>query len=219
MIVKGLRVKFGDKVILDDISFELKQGITMLLGPNGSGKTTLLRSIIGMIKAEGEIDVDEDLSYSPAEFYSPRMKVIEVLTAGKKKGEYIKYVKLLGIEKFLDRDFSTLSSGEKKLVLVAKALSEGNLVLMDEPFSNMDFANKYKLIKILNQLKEEKQFLITVHELDLVNYADEVLVLKRGRIVFKGSPKDLSEDLLSEVYEFKIRKYNVNGTTFFAPEF
>lgn len=219
-MVKGLRVKFGDKVVIDELSFELKKGVTLLLGPNGSGKTTLLRTLIGMIKPDGgELFLERGiLSYSPSEFFSPQMKTYEVLTAGKRKGDYDKYVKLLGIERLLERDFYTLSSGEKRLVLVAKALSEGNLVLMDEPFSYVDFANKYKLVQIINQLRDEKQFLIAVHELEMVNYADEVIVLNRGRVNFKGRPELLTEELLSSVYNFKVRKLKVGGMTFFTPD-
>jgi iron complex transport system ATP-binding protein len=221
MMVKGLRVKFGDKVVIDNVTFELKEGVTLLLGPNGSGKTTLLRTMIGMVKLnEGEVSVDlEKLSYSPSEFFSPSMKVWEVLSAGRKRGNYERYVKLLGLDKFMQRDFSTLSSGEKRLVLVAKALGEGNLVIMDEPFSNVDFANKFKIIAIMSQLKNEKLFLITAHELDVINYVDRVILLKNGKIIYEGEPKGLSDELLSFAYNYKVKRVDVNGKFFFTPEF
>ncbi|MBP1357851.1 MAG: ABC transporter ATP-binding protein, partial [Sulfolobus sp.] len=164
MLIKGLRVKLGERIILNDITIKFGSGINLILGPNGSGKTTLLRTIIGMIKPYlGEVKTDKEISYSPAEFYSPQLKVRDVLLAGRKKGDYDKFVKALNAYKLLDRDFSTLSSGEKRLILVMKALAEGDLVIMDEPLSNLDVANKRKIIEIILAMKGEKQFLITSH--------------------------------------------------------
>ncbi|BFH73896.1 ABC transporter ATP-binding protein [Sulfurisphaera javensis] len=217
MLVKGLKVKINGKIILDlDVALALSQGINLILGPNGSGKTTLLRTIIGMIKPyQGEIEKKEELSYSPSEFYSPNIKVKDVILSGKKKGEYEKFTKILDIETLLDRDFMTLSSGEKRKVIIAKALAEGDLVIMDEPFSNLDISNRKKIIDTLVSLKREKQFLITSHELDIVNFADNVIVMKKGKIVYQGDKEGITEELLSSVYETPIRKVSINDYTFF----
>ncbi|MEM4085172.1 MAG: ABC transporter ATP-binding protein [Saccharolobus sp.] len=211
----NINVNINGKRILYDISFVANKGINIILGPNGSGKTTLLRAMIGMVKYEGKIIVEGEKSYIPAEFFSPKMKVIDVILAGNKKANYMYFIKRLNLEKFLDRDFSSLSSGEKKLILIAKALAEGENVIMDEPLSNLDIRNKYNIIKILKEIN--KTFIITSHELDVLKYADKIILLSEGRLKFEGRLDDLSEDLLSDVYKIKIKKINLQNEAYFMP--
>lgn len=224
MLVKNIKVELGGKEILSNVSFEARRGINVILGPNGSGKTTLLRVLIGMIKPkEGEVILDrgERLSYVPSEFFPATMRVSDVLLAGNKRGkieDYIEHTKTLGIYSLLDRDFFTLSSGEKRLVLISKALAEGNVVLMDEPLSNLDLSNKYKTLRLISEIKDEKTFLITSHELEVLDYADQVIVMKRGRVAYVGEPKELSEEVLSDVYNVKVKKYYLENRTFFKVE-
>ena len=211
-----MKVKLGKNLIINNITLSFAKGINLIIGPNGSGKTTLLRTIIGMINPlEGEIKVKENLSFAPAEFYSPNIKVRDVILAGKKKGEYEKFVKMFNANEFLDRDFSSLSSGEKRIMLIIKALAEGDLVIMDEPLSNLDIANRRKIIESILKLKEEKQFLITSHELEMINFADNVILMKKGKVVYQGNKEEISEELLSSVYGVQVKKINYDGYVFF----
>jgi iron complex transport system ATP-binding protein len=215
LVLNNVNVNINGKGILSDISFSVNHGVNIILGPNGSGKTTLLRAIIGMVKYSGEIRISGSFSFVPAEFSSPQMKVIDVLLSGNKRADYLYFVKELGIKEFLNREFSTLSSGEKKLVLIAKALAEGENVIMDEPLSNLDIKNRLKIMKIIKKFK--KTFLITSHELDMVNYSDKVILLSRGKLVYDGNVNDLPEDLISSVYGVKIRKVEIDGDIYFKP--
>ncbi|ACR42269.1 ABC transporter ATP-binding protein [Saccharolobus islandicus] len=214
LTLRNISVGLGGKLILSSISFSAVKGINVILGPNGSGKTTLLRAIIGMIKYDGEIRVDGEISYVPAEFFSPSMKVLDVLKAGRKRVDYESYIKELNVEKFLERDFSTLSSGERKLILVTKALAEGDNVIMDEPLSNLDVKNKFFVMNILKKFNH-KTFLITSHELETLRYADKAIVIDKGKLEYDGGVSDLSDDLLSNVYGIKFKKIQVDGKTFF----
>ncbi|AKA73782.1 ABC transporter ATP-binding protein [Saccharolobus solfataricus] len=214
LALKNISVKLGGKLILSNISFNAEKGINVILGPNGSGKTTLLRAIIGMVKYDGQIKINGEISYVPAEFFSPNMRVVDVLKAGVKKANYELYAKELNVNKFLDRDFSTLSSGERKLVLIAKALAEADNVIMDEPLSNLDVKNKFLVMNILKKFYD-KTFLITSHELEILRYADKVIVINKGKLEYEGGLSDLSENLLSTVYGIKLRKIQLNGETFF----
>ncbi|ARM75220.1 ABC transporter ATP-binding protein [Acidianus manzaensis] len=225
MLIKNIEVKIGNKQILTQISFQIERGINIILGPNGSGKTTLLRTIIGMIKpSNGEIirGENEKIAYVPSEFFSAQMKVKDVLLSGNSRKsrieDYLEYAKTLQITQFLDRDFSTLSSGEKRLTLICKALAEGNIIIMDEPLSNLDISNKHKILMLISKEKEEKSFLITSHELDVIEYATQLIILKKGKIVYLGSPKDISEDNLTQAYDVKIRKYFIDNKLFFKAE-
>jgi len=112
------------------------------------------------------------------------------------------------VEKFLERDFSTLSSGERKLILVTKALAEGDNVIMDEPLSNLDVKNKFFVMNILKKFNH-KTFLITSHELETLRYADKAIVINKGKLEYDGGVSDLSDDLLSNVYGIKFKKYKL----------
>lgn len=178
-----------------------------------------------MIKPlDGEVVLDkgEKISYVPSEFFSANMKVTEIFFAGNRKGnikDYLQYAETLGIKNFLERDFSTLSSGEKRLVMICKALAEGNVVLMDEPLSNLDVSNKYGILRLISELeKDGKTFLLTSHELDVIEYASQVMVMKKGKLRYIGNPKELSEEILSEVYKVKVKTYLVDGKLFFRIE-
>jgi iron complex transport system ATP-binding protein len=218
--VKGIRVKLGDREILHGISFSTEGGINVILGPNGSGKTTLLRTLIGMIKpTEGEIQINKRISYVPSEFFPAQMRVKDVLLSGEKKRkieDYIENAKILGVEDFLDREFYSLSSGEKRLVLICKALTEGDLVIMDEPLSNLDLANKTRIMNIMKEVSKMKEFLITSHELDIINISNKVIIVKNGEVVYQGKPSDVTEEVLSKVYGVRIRKYEIDGKTIFV---
>jgi len=218
--VKGIRVKLGDREILHGISFSTEGGINVILGPNGSGKTTLLRTLIGMIKpTEGEIQINKRISYVPSEFFPAQMRVKDVLLSGEKKRkieDYIENAKILGVEDFLDREFYSLSSGEKRLVLICKALTEGDLVIMDEPLSNLDLANKTRIMNIMKEVSKMKEFLITSHELDVINISNKVIIVKNGEVVYQGKPSDVTEEVLSKVYGVRIRKYEIDGKTIFV---
>ncbi|PVU74422.1 iron ABC transporter ATP-binding protein [Acidianus hospitalis] len=220
MLVKGIRVKLGDREILHGISFSTEGGINVILGPNGSGKTTLLRTLIGMIKpTEGEIQINKRISYVPSEFFPAQMRVKDVLLSGEKKRkieDYIENAKILGVEDFLDREFYSLSSGEKRLVLICKALTEGDLVIMDEPLSNLDLANKARIMNIMKEVSKMKEFLITSHELDVINISNKVIIVKNGEVIYQGKPSEVTEEILSKVYGVRIRKYEIDGKTIFV---
>lgn len=218
--MKGIKVKLEDKEILHGISFSTEGGINVILGPNGSGKTTLLRTLIGMIKpTEGEIQINKRISYVPSEFFPAQMRVKDVLLSGEKRrkiDDYIENAKILGVEDFLDREFYSLSSGEKRLVLICKALTEGDLVIMDEPLSNLDLANKTRIMNIMKEVSKTKEFLITSHELDVINISNKVIIIKNGEVVYQGKPSDVTEEVLSKVYGVRIKKYEIDGNIIFV---
>ncbi len=116
MLIKGLSVKIRDRLILNEVGLEFIKGLNVILGPNGSGKTTLLRCIIGMIKpSEGRIEIEEkEKSYSPAEFFSAEMNVMDVLLAGGSKKDYMRYLKLWNIHGNLTLNFGKRISKDGK---------------------------------------------------------------------------------------------------------
>lgn len=199
------------------------KGLNVILGPNGSGKTTLLRTIIGMIDpVMGEITLDEgEIGYSPAEFFPAPMRVIDVMRSGTSVRDsiYLSYLQELGMDEYREREFSTLSSGEKRMVLVAKALAEGNSVLMDEPLSNLDARNYVRLVKAMRKFSKTKTIIVTSHDVELATVADHVVLMKNGMVFKEGDPSSaLTEETLSTLYDVKMRRVKVGERIIFVKD-
>ncbi len=183
--IRNLCYHAGDKVILDNISFEAEKGeILAVLGQNGAGKSTLFRCITGAVGfTSGEILYDgkclnkmtaallsECISYIPQILsdYSD-MSVIDIVLMGaagrhpfyyfpdKKERERAEEIlKRLDIISLSGREYRSLSGGERALCVIARALmQEAKLIIMDEPSANLDFGNREKLMFILRELSKE----------------------------------------------------------------
>ncbi|MEZ0248478.1 MAG: ABC transporter ATP-binding protein [Thermoproteus sp.] len=221
MRVEGLRVRLGGALILIDVTFDVAEGLNLILGPNGSGKTTTLRAIAGIYKPEGgRIELDGDIGYMPVEFADVDMSVLDVLLAGggRHPERYLAWLKAVGLEGFEGRIFSKLSAGQKRLVLLAKALAEGRVVLLDEPTANLDPAHKALIMGVLQKLKRVKVFIAASHDLDLINIADNVILLRRGRAI-QMRPDEVDGEVLSEVYGIPISVIELEGRRLFFPRY
>ncbi len=162
LCVEGLSFSYGRRRILKSVNLSVDQGLTCILGPNGSGKSTLLKCIAGILRPEtGRVIVNRRdiaglprkvvsklIAYSPQEFSStfpytvfqmvlmgrnPYINPIE--GPGKKDKEAtLQALRSLGLEKLKDRPFMELSGGEKRLVMIARAVAQaGGVFLFDEP--------------------------------------------------------------------------------------
>ncbi|RJS85486.1 ABC transporter ATP-binding protein [Candidatus Bathyarchaeota archaeon] len=192
-----------------------------VIGPNGSGKTTLLETINGLLRvAKGVVQVfgydmtrnprgiRKEIGYVPQDFISdpsaPFLARDVVLmgrygklgpfrSPGKRDIEAAEEaMRLLGIERFADRPIGRLSGGEQQKVMIARAIAqEPKLLLLDEPFSNLDLESKRDISVKLQRLHEEKRLTTIMVTHDLLNIpeiCDRVVVLNRGRIVAVGEP-------------------------------
>ncbi|MEM4096825.1 MAG: ABC transporter ATP-binding protein [Metallosphaera sp.] len=214
MLIQGIRARIGNKLILPDHNLEISKGVNLVLGQNGAGKTTLLRSIIRAFYERGGLITR---GYVPAEFSAPEIQVRDVLVSGTRNNlaSYAEYIQYFGLTNLLDRSFSSLSSGEKKLVLIAKALVEGDLVMMDEPTSGLDVKNQSKVMRTVTKLKGRKDFIIAVHDLNWLNQADRVILLKNGEIIWQSGPQELREDILEKLYEIRVKRVEIDEKTIF----
>jgi len=113
-------------------------------------------------------------------------------------------IRMLGIERLKDKYFSMLSGGEKQLVLIARAMAQQPLfIAMDEPTSNLDLGNQVRVMKITEMLKEQGYGIImnTHSPEQALNYADQVILLKDGKIRETGNPAQIMDSkLISEIY-------------------
>ncbi len=181
---------FDDKVVFKDFSLTIESGKnTCILGKSGQGKTTLINMIAGIEKVDGgSIDVG-NLRFSFV-FQDPNllpwltvMENIEyVLKGDVDKSSVIKVLEKLSIAEDIDSYPAELSGGMKQRVALARALLySSDVILMDEPFQNLDIKTREQSIELYEELMREMavNFVFVSHNIDdAVRMADEVVVLR-----------------------------------------
>jgi len=221
LIVEHLLKKYGKIIAVNDVTFKTKKGeFITLLGPSGCGKTTILRCIGGLEKPErGEISIDgkivtsiEKNIFLPPEkrnigmvFQSytvwPHMTVEEnvkygLLARKLPKNEINRRVNnvlsLVDLKKLAKRPVTDLSGGQQQRVAIARALAYNpNLLLFDEPFSNLDTKLREKMIfelKRLQKFTKITSIYVTHDQIEAMYLSDKILIMKDGKIIQEGSP-------------------------------
>ncbi|HIE13648.1 TPA: metal ABC transporter ATP-binding protein [Candidatus Bathyarchaeota archaeon] len=195
----------------------------VVMGPNGSGKTTLLETINGLLKVTyGKVlvfgydmaykpsRVRRDIGYVPQDFISEpsapfivkdivlmgRYGKLGVLRRPGRRDLEIAWeaMRLIGIEEFAERPIGKLSGGEQQKVMTARAIAqERKLLLLDEPFSNLDVDSRRKISDTLSKLHDEGELttIMVTHDLSIPERCDRVIIMDRGRIILDGEPKDV----------------------------
>ena len=208
-----------DTGIFRDVNFSVDSGeILAILGPNGAGKTTLLRCITGMLKwRSGESLLDgEPIAAMPARklwskmAYVPQAKSVssaytafETVLLGRSShlsafaapgkadlDKAKKAMELLGIVHLMDKKCSAISGGELQMVLIARALaSEPQVLILDEPESNLDFKNQLVVLDAISHLAARGMTCIfnTHYPAHALQRADKALLLSRGGDYVFGS--------------------------------
>jgi iron complex transport system ATP-binding protein len=167
-------------------------------------------------------DLPRYISYSPAEI-NPQviLTVRDIMRSARGGDGWVSdedindTLRFLGIQDLVDRIFNELSTGQKRLVLIARALvSKAPLLLLDEPTSNLDLGNKYRVISILRKIVDERDITVITagHDIDLALSSDWVVAIKDGELLAMGSPDDvINEDTLSKLYGINIKVLRLNG--------
>ncbi len=180
--------------------------IYMVMGENGAGKTTLLDILSGMIiPDEGVVYKDVRISYAPQEsdnaFFLPTVLDEFSYTLREKRKDEVgkrseQLLSLIGLSSaYLQRSPFSLSGGEKRLLSIALALAvDPDFLLFDESISGLDYKGYKALRALLRALKAEGRGVVFItHELDILDLADIVIVIKGGKIIFCGTPLDAME--------------------------
>ena len=213
--VERVTKRFGNFLAVDDVNLTVEdQEFVVLLGPSGCGKTTLLRSIAGLGMAdEGRICIgNRDVTYLPPRdrkismvFQSyaifPHMTVYDNIAFGLKmnkveKREAEKRVReaaeLLHIEAMLDRFPGAMSGGQRQRVAVARAIAmKSEVLLMDEPLSNLDallrLEMRAELKRLLREIKATTIY-VTHDQIEALSMGDRIAVMKSGKILQYDKP-------------------------------
>ncbi|WP_338472239.1 amino acid ABC transporter ATP-binding protein [Niallia sp. XMNu-256] len=227
--VQHLSKSFGPREVLRDIDFSVKKGeVVCIIGSSGSGKSTLLRCINllekpsgGQIIYHGENILDDQ---HDANAYRTKLGMVfqqfnlfnnhnvlnncvvgqvKVLKRSKEEAEKIamKYLKVVGMDQFINAKPKQLSGGQKQRVAIARALSmEPDVMLFDEPTSALDPEMVEEVLKVMKELVQSGlTMLIVTHEMEFAKeVSDRVVFMDKGVIAEEGTPQQIFENPIQE---------------------
>ena len=216
LIVENVSKTFGEKLAVDNISFEInKPGVFGLLGTNGAGKSTTIRMILGILKKDtGTInwngkEVERkyvNFGYLPEErgIY-PKIKISEQLMylaklKGMKKKEAEEsmnfWLKRLEVEEYKNQTAEKLSKGnQQKIQFITAVIHNPELLVIDEPFSGLDPINTELLKSAILELVEKGTYIImSSHQMaSIEEFCTDILILNRGKTILQGNLKEIKE--------------------------
>lgn len=220
--VSDVSFSFRGSTIVDSLDFEIAEGqFVGLVGPSGSGKSTTLKLINGMLTPDvgaikmDDVPLDDQLDRRIATVWQgralfPHLNVFENLSFGLKvrkfKVEAVKervesVSKDLGIEHLLGRSLDNLSGGELQRVAIARAMIvRPRLLLLDEPFTGLDYLLQVKLQSDLKKvlINSQQSALLVSHDYStVIALAEIVLIMCNGVIVQRGSPEEVRKHPLN----------------------
>ncbi|MCW3129187.1 MAG: ABC transporter ATP-binding protein [Methanophagales archaeon] len=218
--IKDVNFSYGSRPALESVTLSIKEGeIVSLVGPNGSGKTTLLKCINRILKLQkGTVLVEEKdmsklklkelakiLSYVPQSVsHSLPSTVFEIVLIGRKphldwnvssrdKEIVLNILSLMGLKEMVLRQSNELSGGEFQKVLIARALAqEPQVLLLDEPTSNLDLKHQLDVLNLITSIVKEKNIaaVMAMHDLNLASrFSDKMIFLNGGKIYDAGKPE------------------------------
>ena len=213
--------------LFQNFNLKIDQGkIVALAGESGCGKSTLLNLIYGLLQWDnGEIILDEELLFGPKKNIVPGESDIKMVaqtydlmpyaTAAENVGKFLSNINLarkkekinqllevVGLEEYADILPKNLSGGQQQRVAIARALSQmPKLLLLDEPFSNLDYSRKIELRERLFKYVRENglSLLISTHDIqEIMPWTDRLIILKEGRLIQNDSPQETYENPYTE---------------------
>ena len=216
LVVKNLTKVFGEKVAVDNISFEMeKPGVFGLIGTNGAGKTTIIRMILGIMRPDagealwnGSTITRKNLNfgYLPEErgIYTKNRVLEQLVYFGKLRGMSSAAAKRSAeelLERFEITEYANMTAdklskgNQQKVQLAATLIHDPELVFLDEPFSGLDPVNAQSLRNIINGLVKDKKYIImSSHQMTTVEeYCEELVLLHKGKALVSGNLRKIKE--------------------------
>lgn len=236
--IKNVACGYGTKTVVKDISVNIEsQEILCLLGPNGVGKTTFFKTILGFLKIQGgEIILNgeniqnwskkklaKEIGYVPQAHTTPfPFSVIDVVVMGRTAhlGSFAspskediniaeESLETLGISFLKNRIYTEISGGERQMVLIARALTQQpNILVMDEPTSNLDFGNQIRVLEQIKRLaKSGLGIIMTSHFPDHAFLCStKVALLQKNNMFTVGSADEVvTEEKLKAAYGIEVK--------------
>lgn len=224
-----LSKQYDSKIAVDSISATLTPGVYGLLGANGAGKTTLMRMLCGILEpTSGEVLFNDHeitamgatyrnmLGYLPQDFgYYPNYTAMEFMLymaalKGIPRNIAVKRIKKLlttvDLNHVASKRIRTFSGGMKQRVGIAQALlNNPKVLILDEPTAGLDPKERVRFRNLLSEYAGDKIVILSTHIVsDIEAIADEVLLMKKGRIVQRGTVPELVQKAQGRVWELAV---------------
>ncbi|WP_303860031.1 ABC transporter ATP-binding protein [Alkalibaculum bacchi] len=239
--VRNISFSYDKNEILKNISFDIHdKEFIAVLGNNGAGKSTLITCLnriktpsTGNLNINGKDifkmsrnEIAQNISYVAQKNELSHYTVYDSVLLGRKP--YIKWstsdedlkicdrmLELVGMTSFRLKYVNKLSGGEVQKVMLARALvQQPNLLLLDEPTSNLDPKNQHEMMKLVKKMAREQNItvLIVIHDINLaLRYCDKFLFLKDGLVYSFGDCSTVTEEILKEVYDIETKLVEIDG--------
>lgn len=227
LIFDRVTKQFKNKIAVDQVSLRLTEGVYGFLGANGAGKTTLLRMLCGVLRpTRGEIlcngaeirGMDGEyrhlLGYLPQDFgYYPDFtakRYLEYLAACKAvpkdlaKDKVQEVLQLVGLSKEQKYKIKTFSGGMIRRLGIAQALlNEPEILILDEPTSGLDPKERIRFRNIISAMSKGRIVILSTHIVSDVEFiADQILLMKQGKIVEQGTSSEVTAAARGKVWEY-----------------
>lgn len=209
--IKNLNKTFERGFKLKDINFDIKEGeVVSLIGESGSGKTSISKIIVGLLKAEGQVQINgkvQMIFQSPYSSLNPKYKIRDIIAEGviyqkilKKKENLDEYLLSILNEVGLDKEVLNkypheLSGGMRQRVGIARAVAvKPNLIIADEILTALDALTQIQILELFQKLKENKKisYLFISHDINVVKkISDRLLIIKDGEIIESGTKEKI----------------------------
>ena len=220
---------YGSKIAVDCVSAAFKPGVYGLLGANGAGKTTLMRMLCAILEStSGEVffdgkeitsmgaDYRNILGYLPQDFgyypnytskefllYIAALKGIPKNIAKKRTGELLEVV---GLSDVAGKKIKTFSGGMKQRLGIAQALlNTPEILILDEPTAGLDPKERIRFRNLISDYAGDKIVILSTHIVsDIEAIADEVMLMKKGKIILQGTVSELTQKAEGKVWELTV---------------
>lgn len=227
--IDRLTKQYGAKIAVDRMDFALKAGVYGLLGANGAGKTTLMRMICDILRpTSGEVLYDGRpiseqgdayrmvLGYLPQQFgYYPEFtanKFMMYMAALKGMGKSaaaaktLELLELVGLSEVKNKKIRTFSGGMKQRLGIAQAmLNDPEILVLDEPTAGLDPKERVRFRNLISSFSKDKIVLLSTHIVSDIEYiANEILVMKAGKLVHQGKPEEVTKEITGFVWECRV---------------
>ncbi len=227
--VDRLTKQYGKKIAVDCVSTVLQPGVYGLLGENGAGKTTLMRMLCAILEATaGEVFLDgkeitalgadyrDILGYLPQDFgYYPNYTAKEFLLymaalkgiprdMAKKRAQEL--LEVVGLSEVAAKKIKTFSGGMKQRVGIAQALlNQPKLLILDEPTAGLDPKERVRFRNLISDYAAGRIVILSTHIVsDIEAIADEVLLMRKGKLVSQGTVPALTKEADGKVWELTV---------------
>lgn len=234
LIINNISKEFKDKLAVDKFNVTLHSGIYGLLGPNGSGKTTLMRIIADVSNpSSGDVLVNGEsknklgskyrdlIGYVPQNigfyknftaekflYYVAALKGVDKEIEKNKIDDLLKFVNL---EKDRKRKIGKFSGGMKQRLGIAQALlNDPKILILDEPTAGLDPNERIRFKNLIAQLSKDKVVIFSTHIVSDIEFmANEILVMKEGKLVEKSSLKGILDRVRGKVHTLSISEIDL----------